>query len=163
MYLVKRIATFGDQKRKEMKNVILLALTLIVLASCSKDEVDYAAIDEQKIQDYLGENNLNATRHASGLYYNVTVQGSGHTVPPGAVVTVRYTGKLLTGEVFDEGRLDNYPLNNLIKAWQIGIPLLKKGSEAIFYCPSDLCYGSSGTSGIPPHSVLIFNIKVIDF
>ena len=86
-----------------MKNVILLALTLIVLASCSKDDVDYAAIDEQKIQDYLEENNLNATRHASGLYYNVTVQGSGHTVPPGAADTVRYTGKLLTGEVFDEG------------------------------------------------------------
>ena len=162
MYLVKRIAMFGDQKRKEMKNVILLALTLIVLASCSKDDVDYAAIDEQKIQDYLEENNLDATRHASGLYYNVTVQGSGHTVPPGAVVTVRYTGKLLNGEVFDSG-VTTGPLSNYIQAWQIGIPLLKQSSEAIFYCPSELCYGGQAVNSIPAHSVLIFNVKVVDF
>ncbi len=147
-----------------MKNVILLGLILLTLASCSKDEsVDYTVVDEEKIQNYLEENNLEATRHPSGLYYQITQQGSGDNAYANARVTVRYTGKLLTGEVFDEGKLTDYPLGGLIDAWKIGIPLLNAGSEAIFYCPSGLAYGSKGSGSIPPNSVLIFEIKLISF
>lgn len=147
-----------------MKNVFILGIMLIALASCSKDDaVNYAVIDEEKIMNYLEENNLEATRHATGLYYQITQPGSGDKAYPNARVTVRYTGKLLNGEIFDEGKLTDYPLSSLIKAWQIGIPLLSTGSEATFYCPSGLAYGSKGSGSIPPNSVLIFDIKLISF
>ncbi|WP_430811814.1 MULTISPECIES: FKBP-type peptidyl-prolyl cis-trans isomerase [unclassified Carboxylicivirga] len=148
-----------------MKNIMMLSLLLLLFSACSKDDdnVDYAAIDKEIIQEYLQQNDLPAEEHPSGLFYHIKSEGSGYKVPPGAKVLASYTGKFLDGKVFDQGRLDYYPLSRLITAWQIGIPLLKKGGEATFYCPSGLAYGSKGAGSIPPNTVLIFEIKVIDF
>ncbi|TRX71376.1 FKBP-type peptidyl-prolyl cis-trans isomerase [Carboxylicivirga sp. M1479] len=151
-----------------MKNVLLACLMGLLLISCSKDdeEVDYAAIDDEKIQTYLADNNLSdiTKKHSSGLYYQIVTPGTGdYTAPPGSRITVRYTGTFLDGEVFDSGRLDNYPLSSLIDAWKIGIPMLKEGGEAMLYCPSHLAYGTKGSGSIPPNTPLIFEVKLIDF
>lgn len=149
-----------------MKNILLGGLLLLMFTACSKDDensVDYAAIDDQLILDYLAENDLDATKHTSGLYYKITSPGTGDQVYSNASVTIRYTGRLLDGTVFDSGKLTSEPLRGLITAWKIGIPLLKEGSEAILYCPSDLAYGKQATGSIPAHSVLIFDIEVISF
>ncbi len=147
-----------------MRYLILFGLLTVFFSACSKDEgVDYGPIDDQLIQDYLKDNALDATKHSSGLYYHIITSGSGDKVYPNASVTIRYTGKLLDGTVFDSGKLENYRLKNLIPAWQIGIPLLKTGSEAVLYCPSALAYGNQEKEKIPANSVLIFDIKVIDF
>lgn len=146
-----------------MKNIFLFGLVILFLIGCNKEE-DQAAIDKKKIVTYLDENGLDAVEHSSGLFYKIIESGTGYYVPPAADVTVRYTGKLLDGTVFDSGTLDNYPLYGLIPAWQIGIPLLKKGGKATLYSPSDLAYGSKGAGdAIPPNSVLIFVVEVIDF
>jgi FKBP-type peptidyl-prolyl cis-trans isomerase FkpA/FKBP-type peptidyl-prolyl cis-trans isomerase FklB len=50
----------------------------------------------------------------------------------------------------------------LIKGWQIGIPLMKKGGKATFYVPSELGYGGNDMGAIPPNSILIFDIELID-
>jgi len=147
-----------------MKHLLLFGLLTVLFSACSKDDdINYGPIDDQLIQDYLKDNNLEASKHQSGLYYKIVTPGTGDRVNPNAKVTIRYTGKLLDGTVFDSGKLNDTSLSSLIRAWQIGIPLLKVGSEAILYCPSGLAYGSSGSRSIPPNAVLIFDIKVIDF
>jgi len=54
-----------------------------------------------------------------------------------------------------------FSLQNLVKGWQIGIPLLKAGGSGIFLLPSAMGYGTSGSGSIPPNAVLIFEIDLV--
>ncbi len=133
-----------------------------------KIDRDQSEIDEDILSAYLDENGITAERDESGLYYNILVEGEGENVPENSYIDVTYKGTLLNGEEFETGTLSQAPLSNLIEAWLIGIPKLKKGGKAIFYCPSQLCYGSSpqyddGEEKIPANSILIFEIEVINF
>lgn len=49
----------------------LLALLFVLFISCSDDDqpVDYVSLNDEEIQDYLVENDLQAERSTSGLYY----------------------------------------------------------------------------------------------
>ncbi len=157
-----------------MKKILLLfAITLVVSACGKKDDGDgfdsaaQAAIDDKLIQDYLKENNLdNVIKHNSGLYYEITKEGTGEHPNIYSTVSVYYEGRLMeTGKVFDDngGKVAIFPLNGLIKGWQKGIPLLKKGGKGTFYIPSGLAYGNEAAGTIPPNSILIFDIYLSDF
>jgi FKBP-type peptidyl-prolyl cis-trans isomerase FkpA len=145
-------------------NWILVCSMLLFLLGCSKD---HGAADEQKILDYLKANNLEATRDESGVYYIITKEGNeGEHPTVQSRVTVRYKGYLLNGNVFDQtigNEVRTFGLFNVIQGWQIGIPLMTRGSEATLFIPSSLGYGDSSRSGIPANSVLIFEVKLIDF
>jgi FKBP-type peptidyl-prolyl cis-trans isomerase FkpA len=148
-----------------MKNGLYLFLFLgLVLSSCSKDD-NQAEMDQQVILDYITENNIDAIAHPSGLHYAVTTEGTGSSSPSiFSEVQVEYKGYLADGTIFDESEAPViFDLGMLIEGWQIGIPLLKKGGEGLFLIPSELGYGSNARAGIPSNSVLIFEIKLIDF
>jgi len=79
---------------------------------------------------------------------------------------VNYTGRLLSnGNIFDSSAAPvQFPLTNLILGWQIGFPLMPKGSIATLYIPSGYGYGSNGAgASIPPNANLIFNVELINF
>jgi FKBP-type peptidyl-prolyl cis-trans isomerase len=120
----------------------------------------------EKIEGYLTDNNLTATATPSGLYYNITQEGSGGHPNLQSTVTVKYKGYRLNGKVFDETIGNNtatFPLKNLILGWQEGIPLLKKGGKGTFFVPSNLGYGGQRIGDIPANSVLIFDIELVNF
>ena len=148
-----------------MKLKLMLALLLgLTLTACNKDNDERT--DEEKILDYIAENNLTADRHESGLYYNIEEAGSNARPTLSDSVTVRYKGALLDGQVFDQTQGNStvtFPLENLIPAWQIGIPLVGKGGAITLYCPSNLGYGNRSVGTIPAGSVLIFEIDLVDF
>lgn len=142
-----------------------LILLVMVLVSCAGSKTNQAEIDDQVITTYLSGKNLTATKDISGLYYVMTVAGTGTSPLATSTVEVKYKGSLVNGTVFDQTATDKtftYALSGLIKGWQIGIPLMKKGGKATFYIPSALGYGSSATGPIPANSVLIFEIELID-
>jgi FKBP-type peptidyl-prolyl cis-trans isomerase FkpA len=145
-------------------NWILVCSMLLFILSCSKD---HGADDEQKILDYLKANNLEATRHESGVHYLITKEGNeGENPTVQSRVSVGYKGYLLNGNVFDQtigNEVRTFGLSNVIQGWQIGIPLMTRGSEATLFIPSGLGYGNASRSGIPANSVLIFEVKLIDF
>ncbi len=151
-----------------MKRILGISLLAVaVLSGCNKDEVttpnEQLEIDIVKIDNYLGENNITAQIHESGLRYVIHIEGSGVSPAPTDVVEVDYLGKLLSdGTVFDQANGAEFPLNRLIEGWQIGFALLKEGSEATLYIPSGLGYGTTGAgSSIPPDAVLIFDVTLI--
>ncbi len=142
-----------------LKFVFLLIVLLAV--GCNKDKRS----DEEKILDYIEENNIEATRHESGLYYKITQEGEeGHFPTINSTVSVLYRGYLLDGTVFDQTLnqvVAKFPLTNVIEGWQIGIPLIEKGGKALLIIPSNLAYGSSSPSAaIPKNSVLAFDIEL---
>ncbi|NOR87549.1 MAG: peptidylprolyl isomerase [Bacteroidales bacterium] len=146
---------------------ILFAFTMLIgFTSCNKEDdlplEEQKALDIQKIETYLADNNLEAHQTASGLFYTITDEGTGAYPNIGSNVTVQYTGKLLDGTAFDNGTA-TFPLTNVIAGWQEGIPLFKIKGRGKLYIPSYLGYGATGTSSIPGNSVLIFDIYLISF
>jgi FKBP-type peptidyl-prolyl cis-trans isomerase len=101
----------------------------------------------------------------SGLQYEPLSEGDGPMPTDTSVVEVHYHGTFIDGKVFDTTRDDGEPatfgLNQVIKGWTEGIQLMSVGSKYKFYVPSDLAYGPRGRSGIPPNSVLIFEVELL--
>jgi hypothetical protein len=103
----------------------------------------------------------------SGVTYVDVVEGRGQLVPPGATVTVHYTGRLASGKKFDSsrdrGQAATFPLANVIRGWQDGIPGMKIGGRRKLVIPDPLAYGERGVPNvIPPNSILIFDVEVLE-
>jgi len=147
---------------------ILFTMMLVLLVSCESKEDKQAKIDRQKILDYLKEHNLEALERPSGLFYIIDNPGTGEHPSANSVVTVRYTGYYLNGTVFDTnegGAANPFDLRGVIAGWREGIPLFKKGGSGKLLIPSGLAYGVNSLHfyGIPNNSVLIFDIRLLDF
>jgi len=103
---------------------------------------------------------------ASGLQYKVVEEGEGRHPTETDTVVVHYAGQLLNGVEFDSsikrGEPAEFALNQVIAGWTEGLQLMKAGGKTRFYIPSNLAYGPSGTRGIPPHSVLVFDVELIE-
>lgn len=103
---------------------------------------------------------------ASGLQYKVIKKGSGIKPGPVSRVTVHYKGRFLNGEVFDDsyerGEPAVFRLDEVITGWTEGLQLMSKGAEFILYISADLAYGDQVNDIVPPGSLLIFEIKLID-
>lgn len=131
------------------------------------------AVEEKaKGQKFLEENKKdpNVKVTASGLQYKVLTEGKGNKPSATSKVTVKYTGKLIDGTVFDSTDKNNggepisFGLNQVIRGWTEGLQLMSPGSKYIFYIPSDLAYGDQGAGGlIPGGATLIFEIELISF
>ncbi len=81
-------------------------------------------------------------------------------------VTIDYEGKLISGSVFDSSYARhapaNFPLGQLVSAWQEVIPQMHVGDEVILYTPPSEAYGDRDLSpDIPPNSTLIFRVHLI--
>ena len=103
---------------------------------------------------------------ASGLQYRVITEGAGDAPKPTDTVKVHYEGRLISGDVFDSsiarGEPVSFPLNGVIPGWSEGVQLMKVGSKFEFTIPSALAYGPSGTGPIPPNSVLVFDVELLE-
>ena len=118
----------------------------------------------------LGELISGMNKTTSGLFYKIIREGTGEYPPKGRNVSVHYRGTLLDGTVFDSSYERNEPIvfplgkGQVIKGWDEGIALLKKGSLAKLVVSSELGYGSRGAGNtIPPDSTLIFEVELVDF
>ena len=104
----------------------------------------------------------------SGVQYEIVRSGPAEGLKPTEAdeVKVHYEGKLADGEVFDSsyerGVPAAMPLSGLIPAWLEVLPLMRPGDEWIITVPPEMGYGESGQGPIPPNSVLIFRIELID-
>ncbi len=166
-----------------MKPGDLLEYEVVLLSVMSDDEFKaeqtkklelQKTIDDVKISDYLTKNNIKAQKTASGLYYTVSTEGTGNLAKNGQTVKVNYTGRILgSNEAFDSNTDPKFShvepfgvelgTGSVIKGWDEGLALLKKGSKATFYIPSGLAYGSQDRSPqIPANSVLVFDVEVVD-
>lgn len=138
---------------------------------------------DKEIKDYLKKNKLEAKSTTSGLHYVITKEGDGEKPQAGDSVKVRYTGKLISGKVFDTSEEDVAKKNEMfnperdyktpfsfqlgrrqvIAGWDEGLSLLNKGSKATLLIPAHLGYGDRGTPNgvIPPNSILVFEVELL--
>lgn len=144
----------------------LLSLLFIFFISCSDEEKtpDYVSLNDKEIQEYLEENDLQAEKSASGLYYIIENEGTGVQPASTDQVRVAYKGYFINGNVFDQSPSEgiSFNLQQVIKGWTEGITYFKEGGSGLLLVPSHLGYGSGDYRGIPGGSVLIFEINLIE-
>lgn len=104
----------------------------------------------------------------SGLQYKVVNEGEGDKPDERATVTVHQRCQLINGSLIADTYRENEPtearISELIEGYQEGILLMNKGARYKFFIPSELAWGEKGSGGkIPPNSVLIFDVKLVDF
>ncbi len=127
-----------------------------------------AASNLAAASEYMAENakkpGIKTT--ASGLQYEIIEEGLGNRPTPASKVRVHYDGKLTDGSIFDSSRQRGQPaefgLNQVIAGWTEGLQLVSKGGKIRLYIPPELGYGPGGTGGIPPNSVLIFDVELLE-
>jgi peptidylprolyl isomerase len=109
----------------------------------------------------------NLKEASRGVRYRDLKEGTGEACPPGAKVTIHYTGWTTDGNVFDSskktGQPMTSPLNMLIAGWQEGVPGMKPGGVRKLVIAADKGYGSQRKGDIPPGSTLIFEVELISF
>lgn len=153
-----------------MKNFLLPLLFLAVAATgCKKsmescDTVMTMAPAEEvtKLEKYLSDNSIEATKDNRGFYYIIADSGKGSRPTICSTVTVNYSGRLTTGSLFDEASDISFNLGQLITGWQEGIPLIAKGGRILLYLPPGLAYGSQANGSIPANSILTFDITLTE-
>jgi len=101
----------------------------------------------------------------SGLQYQVIKEGAGASPKSSDVALVSYRGTLVDGTVFDQSEQAAMPIDGIVPGFAEALQLMKKGGEYKIYLPPYLAYGDKVPEGapIPPNSVLIFDVKLLDF
>ncbi|OAQ40242.1 hypothetical protein A5893_04615 [Pedobacter psychrophilus] len=130
------------------------------------NDADRPAYEDNLIKDFLATNKITATKDAaSGLYYQIITPGTGNAVLSTSTIKAVYTGRLLTGAIFDQATSANpltIALSSVIQGWQIGLPFIKSGGKIRLFIPSRLAYGSSAQNSIPANSILDFDIELVE-
>jgi FKBP-type peptidyl-prolyl cis-trans isomerase FkpA len=155
---------------KKISYLIILISITASLAACKKEkEFDAEAQYQQdttSIRTFIVANKIPAVKEPkSGIFYQIIAPGTGtFAYTSKTKVTANYTGRLLTGTIFDSSKGTPIPfnLNQVIVGWQIGVPLIQKGGSIRLFIPSYYGYGNVNQGAIPANSVLDFTIDLTE-
>ena len=97
------------------------------------------------------------------------VVGEGPEVQDGDIASVHYTGWLVDGTKFDGSRdrgtepfKFQLGVGMVIQGWDRGVPGMRVGGVRKLTIPPEQGYGERDLGVIPPNSILIFEIELIE-
>jgi len=101
----------------------------------------------------------------SELQYLVLTNGTGPLPAATDKVSVNYRGTLLDGTEFDSSYKRNQPasfgVSQVIPGWTKALESMPVGSKWKLFIPAEAAYGENGRPGIPPNSVLTFEVELL--
>lgn len=145
-----------------MKSYLSIFLVLFLFFSCSEDEESFDFQTDTDIIKYISDNNLNAEKTNSGLYYVLNEEGSGARPAENSIVNIEYKAYFLDGTIIGESESEIIELSQIIEGLKEGIQLFKEGGNGTLIIPSNLAYGMAGSGSIRGGTVLIFDINLIE-
>ncbi len=124
-------------------------------------------VSERISQYTAGQLNSEIQTTDSGLKYIIHEEGDGPQAQAGSRVAVDYYGALTDGKRFDDSFSRGEPIEfvlgrgAVIQGWDEGLALLKEGSKATLFIPSELGYGEAGSPPvIPGGAELVFYVEL---
>lgn len=130
------------------------------------DSVQQYQNEKAILEKDIASGKTDMSGNVEGVYYKIIEPGTGKTVSVSDTVTVKYQLRIYnTTAIIDQAteKPATFPLNRLIKAWQLAIPLVKTGGKLRIVIPSGLAYSiRTRAPKIPPNSILEFDIEVLD-
>ena len=118
-----------------------------------------------QMKQAISDGKIDTTGSVGGVWYKILKEGTGETINETDTITVFYKGWTLNGSVFDSTSKEPavFPLNRLIKGFQLGMVKCRVGGKVRMIIPSALGYGPSNVSfNLPPNSILIFDVEVVN-
>lgn len=131
--------------------------------------------EQEKLADYLTENNITDPPTISGLIYHEIQAGTGDFPITGKKIYYNYTGYFLNGKVFDKNITGTTYIilgaENNLSGIDEGLRLMKQGGIAKLVLPYSIAYGASGIFrfvnnqyyiAVWPYSTIVYEIEVLD-
>ncbi|RYY22588.1 MAG: peptidylprolyl isomerase [Sphingobacteriaceae bacterium] len=158
-----------------MKKLFFVFGLILVFSACEKTtssrELYLAQIgtDSVKIRNYLIANNIPIKKVSDtiGVYYQILDSGRvASSYTNSTLITVGYTAKIIPDTAIISKTDTYHPsfiLGNVIRGWQVGIPLIKKYGRIRLFVPSRYAYGlidQTTNLMIPGGSCLDFDINL---
>ena len=141
-----------------------LTFTSIAKADAAEDLAQEKKVSAEYLQKMATEDQAKVIENGI-ILRPIYESGSGVFAQVTDTVKVSYHLVDREGKVVDESitsdELAVFPLNKLIKCWQIAIPQISIGSFYKVSCPSDVAYGDKGAgTDIKPGAALTFRLIV---
>lgn len=154
------------------KYIAGLAMGAMLFASCKKDYPTIQEIDNQSIQQYLSQNNLNMTKYTfndtSEFYYQVIKPGTGPAIEYSQQVPLLFSLKSLDGTYSSIDTFSNRYASYLgyfaLEPVRVAVKeiLGKKNGQIRVIVPSRFAYGRNGSGSIPGNASLDITVSVLD-
>ncbi len=133
-------------------------------------------MEKGAIEKYIADNKISVKPDKNGIYFYNVSQGTGAQAKVGSMVSVKYKGTFLNGQMFDAsdahgGQPYQFTLGKgqVVKGWDEGIQKLKVGGKATMLLPSPMAYDSvgmqdpqTGQYAIPPYTPLVFEVELVE-
>ena len=145
-----------------------LATAALALAGCaSSGAATQRSIETATFAPTLGIDLSAMTRLSRDLYIRDVTVGTGTVAGTGSQVSVRYTGWLADGtQVESNTAPTEAPIGfqlgkgEVIGGWDRGIRGMRVGGRRQLVIAPSLGYGGRERPGIPPHSILVFEVDL---
>ena len=148
-----------------MKKLLIISIVFF-LTGCVQDSPNVKQIENLKFfienQGYEGINVVE-----KGLHYAVLQAGDTNSKSPelSDTITAHFHGTLIDGTVFwssvELGEPLTVQLSGLIEGCQKIISMMKLNDKWRVYIDPSMAYGDEGRPGIPPNSILVFDIELL--
>lgn len=151
---------------KFMKILTLLISAILLTVSCSDGSEALSNLSASEEFLSVNKNEAGVVSPEAGLQYKVINSGAGISSPSLETnITAHFHGTLIDGSVFWSSVDSDEPLNTKVSQLIIGcqkiIPLMKVGDKWKVFIHPSMAYGQQGRPGIPPNSLLIFDIELL--
>ncbi|KGJ91931.1 FKBP-type peptidyl-prolyl cis-trans isomerase [Colwellia psychrerythraea] len=149
---------------------LLVSFVCTLMFACSNSNSSGSVYSAKEINAYWLKNNLKregVIATDSGLQYKILEKSSGCKPDSDYKVTVHYQmlsakSKKIIDSSYKRGKPSKFLLSKTVKGWREGVPMMKVGETWELYIPPHLAYGSRGSSGVAPNSVLISKITLVN-
>jgi FKBP-type peptidyl-prolyl cis-trans isomerase len=155
------------------KSLIILAAFALSACAAQKETTKMSEKKPEPQAASAAPASVSATASAApaalpaGLTVSDQELGTGAEAVAGKMVTVHYTGRLLTGRKFDSSLDRGTPFNfrlgggQVIKGWDLGVAGMKVGGKRQLTIAPELGYGAQDMGVIPPNSTLVFDVELL--
>ena len=150
------------------------AAVIAMLAACGSSEPAVSSADLaanlKASQDFMAKNASaeGVQTLPGGVQYKIVKSGPATGIKPDGndLVSVNYEGTLTDGTVFDSSFQRGVPfathLDEVVGGWGDALTQMRPGDEWLLYIPPDRGYGERDAGEIPPNSVLVFRVQLLD-
>lgn len=148
---------------------LFLLSAALLLSGCGIVRADLRSIQDTEFAPELGINLGLMTRTESGLYFRDLEVGEGFVADSGMRVDVYYRGWLPDGTLFDATQPPATPIRftlgaqppQVIPGFEEGVTGMRVGSVRQLIIPPHLGYGNQRVGPLPPNSILVFEISLV--
>ncbi len=111
----------------------------------------------------VGNGTLAAETTESGLHFQTRKAGKGANPTDEDVALINYKGTLQNGTEFDANNQTPMPVGGVVPGFSEALKKMQRGGSYRLCIPAALGYGAQAAGTIPPNSVLIFDVDLLDF